>query len=302
MDRVDNEKWSLFCPTSSGLNEVYGKRSWTCTPGTRRRSATSGASTPRPLAQTARLPGRDRRALHALQGRLQRKVQPEEPGLIKSSNLCGSRRVFVKDEVDVVTGFSPCRRSWRGPVLRLRRLPRDGQVGYQVEPGHRRNMYPVEEAQRSNERHRPIGLGVQGLADCLIQCTSPTTRQKGSPSTEDLRSDVPRGDGGVVGTRSRRAPTDLSGRRVGGHLPVRPLETDKICGRLYKEDEWEQLKAKVVKDGVRNSLLVAPCDRDHVADHKAFTESFSPLPSVLTAPAHALRRFRLSTRSLFARW
>ena len=162
--------------------------SWTCTPGTRRRSATSGGQRPRPLAQTARLPGRDRRALHALQGRLQRKVQPENLGTIKSSNLCTEVVEYSsKDEVAVCNLASLSLPAFVGEDRCFDYADFHATVKLATKNLNRvidRNMYPVEEAQRSNERHRPIGLGVQGLADASSRCTSPTTRQKGSPSTE----------------------------------------------------------------------------------------------------------------------
>merc|ERR1739838_1133632 len=118
------------------------------------------------------------------------------------------------------------------------------------------NFYPVEEAKKSNMRHRPIGIGVQGLADAFILMRFPFD----SPEAKKLNKEIFE----TIYYGAMEASCELA-EKLG------PYETYAGCPvskGIFQFDmwkvtpsnlwDWAALKAKVAKHGVRNSLLLAP--------------------------------------------
>ena len=121
------------------------------------------------------------------------------------------------------------------------------------------NYYPVPEARNSNMRHRPVGLGVQGLADAFIKLRLPFT----SPEARQLNKDIFE----TIYFAAVTASCDLA-KRDGAYETFKgsPISEGKFQFNLWgvTEDElsgrwdWKALRKEVMKHGVRNSLLVAP--------------------------------------------
>merc|ERR1711962_921317 len=118
------------------------------------------------------------------------------------------------------------------------------------------NLYPVEEARRSNMRHRPIGIGVQGLADAFILMRFPFD----SPEAKKLNKQIFE----TIYYGAMEASCELA-EKLG------PYETYPGCPvskGIFQYDmwnvtpsdlwDWAALKEKFAKHGVRNSLLLAP--------------------------------------------
>lgn len=118
------------------------------------------------------------------------------------------------------------------------------------------NFYPVEEARRSNMRHRPIGIGVQGLADAFILMRFPFD----SPEAKKLNKQIFE----TIYYGAMEASCELA-EKLG------PYETYPGCPvskGIFQYDmwnvtpsdlwDWAALKEKVAKHGIRNSLLLAP--------------------------------------------
>merc|ERR1711972_965478 len=138
-----------------------------------------------------------------------------------------------------------------------------------------RNYYPVEEARRSNMRHRPIGLGVQGLADAFLMMRLPFE----SEGAKKLNSDIFE----TIYYAACEASCDLA-------VLEGPYETFKGSpasqGKLQFDMwnvtpksgrwDWASLKARIVKHGLRNSLLVAPMPTASTAQILGNNESFEP--------------------------
>lgn len=138
--------------------------------------------------------------------------------------------------------------------------------------------YPVEEARRSNTRHRPIGLGVQGLADAFIKLRLPFESEAAqklnrhifetiyfaacSASVELARCDGPYETFQGSPASEGKLQYDLWG--------VTPTRTDL---------DWAGLKAAVVRNGMRNSLLVALMPTASTAQILGGNESIEPLTS-----------------------
>lgn len=138
-----------------------------------------------------------------------------------------------------------------------------------------RNYYPVEEGRRSNMRHRPIGLGVQGLADAFLIMRLPFESEVAKRLNEDIFE--------TIYFAACEASCELSERDgpyetfAGSPASKGQLQFD-LWGRTPKSGryDWAALKAKIVKHGLRNSLLVAPMPTASTAQILGNNESFEP--------------------------
>merc|ERR1712054_393749 len=138
-----------------------------------------------------------------------------------------------------------------------------------------KNYYPIEEARRSNMRHRPIGLGVQGLADAFLIMRLPFESEAAKKLNEDIFE--------TIYFAACEASCELAERD--GHYETFPgspaskgqLQFD-LWGRTPKSGRWDwtALKAKIEKHGMRNSLLVAPMPTASTAQILGNNESFEP--------------------------
>ncbi|RKO87124.1 ribonucleoside-diphosphate reductase large subunit, partial [Blyttiomyces helicus] len=118
------------------------------------------------------------------------------------------------------------------------------------------NYYPVKEAKRSNLRHRPIGVGVQGLADAFIKMRMPFD----SPEAKQLNIDIFE----TIYFAALEASCDLATEKG----PYTTYEGSPVSKGVLQPDmwgvtpsdrwDWPALRARIAEHGVRNSLLVAP--------------------------------------------
>merc|ERR1712217_961491 len=138
-----------------------------------------------------------------------------------------------------------------------------------------RNYYPVEEARRSNMRHRPIGLGVQGLADAFLMMRLPFE----SEGAKKLNSDIFE----TIYYAACEASCDLAVLE-GSYETFQgsPASQGKLQFDMWNVTpksgrwDWAALKARIVKHGLRNSLLVAPMPTASTAQILGNNESFEP--------------------------
>jgi ribonucleotide reductase alpha subunit len=155
------------------------------------------------------------------------------------------------------------------------------------------NEYPSEKARKSNMRHRPIGLGVQGLADVYMRM--------GLPFTSDEAKDMNRKIFETIYLGAVEESMDLGDRwgcyeTFHGSPASRGLlqfdlwdgGMDGCAGGLMWRDEWMALKARLVAagkegtlrgGGLRNSLLVAPMPTASTSQILGFNECFEPITS-----------------------
>merc|ERR1712194_283020 len=138
-----------------------------------------------------------------------------------------------------------------------------------------RNYYPVEEARRSNMRHRPVGLGVQGLADAFLMMRLPFE----SESARTLNKEIFE----TIYYAACEASCDLAvleGPYETFHGS--PASKGKLQFDLWNVTpksgrwDWAALKERIVKHGLRNSLLVAPMPTASTAQILGNNESFEP--------------------------
>merc|ERR1712151_1225505 len=107
--------------------------------------------------------------------------------------------------------------------------------------------YPVEEARHSNMKHRPVGLGVQGLADAFLMMRLPFESEKARKLNTEIFETI------------YYAACESSCEQAGSPASKGQLQFD-LWGKTAHSGrwDWDSLKARIVKHGLRNSLLVAP--------------------------------------------
>ncbi len=288
MQRVEeNGEWSLFCPNEApGLDKCYGKEF-------------------EKLYAKYEREGRARKTIKAqelwfailesqtetgtpymlFKDHVNNKSNQQNLGTIRSSNLCTEITEFTSpDEVAVCNLAS----------LALPRyvVEENGQkyfdhqklyeVTYQATVNLNKiidiNYYPVPEAERSNRRHRPIGLGVQGLADTFIALRMPFESEEAAGLNKDIFE--------TIYYAAMTASKDLA-KKEG---PYETFEGSPISRGIFQFDmwgvtpssgrwNWEALRNEVVEHGVRNSLLVAPMPTASTAQILGNNESFEPYTS-----------------------
>jgi ribonucleoside-diphosphate reductase subunit M1 len=139
------------------------------------------------------------------------------------------------------------------------------------------NYYPVEEAKRSNFRHRPIAVGVQGLADAFMALRMPFD----SPEAKLLNSQIFETIYHAALTAScKLAQVDGTYSTYEGS-PVSKGILQYDMWKITPTDlwDWESLKAEIGQHGVRNSLLVAPMPTASTSQILGFNECFEPYTS-----------------------
>ena len=143
-----------------------------------------------------------------------------------------------------------------------------------------RNYYPVKEAENSNMRHRPIGLGVQGLADTFIQLRLPFTSDEAKKLNQDIFETL---YFAAVTASMEEAKADGPYQTFKGS-PISKGEFQYNLWGLKDEDlsglwDWAKLRKQVMKHGVRNSLLVAPMPTASTSQILGNNECFEPYTS-----------------------
>ena len=283
MQRVEaDQMWSLFDPNEAqGLYEVYGEKF-------------------NELYTTYENEGKFRKQIKARElwtAILEAQIETGTPymcykdavneksnqkniGTIRSSNLCTEIMEYTNaDEVSVCNLAS----------LALPRYVSSGgfdfQKLYEVTKIVTRNLnkiidgnyYPIPETKTSNDRHRPIGLGVQGLADVFLLLRLPFE----SPEARRLNKDIFE----TIYFASMEASMDLA-KEQGAYSSFAgsPLSEGKFQFDLWQvvpsdRWDWEKLRQEVMTHGVRNSLLLAPMPTASTSQILGNNECFEPYTS-----------------------
>jgi ribonucleoside-diphosphate reductase alpha chain len=139
------------------------------------------------------------------------------------------------------------------------------------------NFYPIEETKRSNMRHRPIGLGVQGLADVFMLL--------GLPFESDMAKMLNKNIFEAIYFGAMTASKDIA--KEAGHyetFPGSPLSEGIFQFDMWNVTpsdrfDWESLRREVVEHGVRNSLLLAPMPTASTSQILGNNECFEPYTS-----------------------
>ena len=283
MERVEADgDWSLFCPNESpGLSDCYGEKF-------------------RELYLKYESDGRQRRTVKAQElwfAIMESQIETGTPymlykdacneksnqknlGTIKSSNLCTEIVEYTApDEIAVCNLAS----------IALPRFVINGkfdhqrlfEITYVITKNLNKvidiNYYPVEEARKSNMRHRPIGIGVQGLADAFILMRMPFDSDEARELNREIHE--------TIYYAAMTASKDLS--KIDG--PYETYKGSPVSQGIFQYDmwnvkpgsrwEWDVLKEEVLKYGVRNSLLIAPMPTASTSQILGNNECFEPYTS-----------------------
>ena len=212
-----------------------------------------------------------------------RKSNQKNLGTIRSSNLCTEILEYTSaDEIAVCNLAS----------IALPMFVKDGEFDHKslfdvtvrvtknLNRVIDRNYYPVKEAENSNFRHRPIGLGVQGLADTFIMLRLPFTSEKAKELNQEIFETL---YFAAVTASAEEAKKD------GPYQTYKdsPISEGEFQHNLWgiKDEElsgrwdWAKLRKTVKKQGVRNSLLVAPMPTASTSQILGNNECFEPYTS-----------------------
>merc|ERR1711957_1043762 len=159
------------------------------------------------------------------------------------------------------------------------------------------NFYPVPEARRSNMRHRPIGLGVQGLADAFLMLRLPFESAEAKKLNEDIFE--------TIYFAACEASCELA-EKLGAYETYQgsPASKGQLQFDLWDAQpksgrwNWAELKEKIAKHGLRNSLLVAPMPTASTAQILGNNESFEPYTQNLYVRRTLSGEFALVNRHL----
>ncbi len=285
MKRIeDNEMWSLFCPNEApGLADCWGEDF-------------------ERLYEKYEKEGKYRKQVKAqdlwfeiLEAQIEtgtpymlykdaanRKSNQKHLGTIKSSNLCTEIIEYTSPDEVAVCNLA----SIALPKFVTEEGKFDHQKLYEITKVITRNLnkiidvnyYPVIEAKNSNMRHRPIGIGVQGLADAFILLRMPFD----SPEARGLNKDIHE----TIYFAAMEASMELA-KKDGAY---ETFKGSPISKGIFQFDmwgvtpdsgrwDWENLKREVKQHGARNSLLLAPMPTASTSQILGNNECFEPYTS-----------------------
>ncbi len=283
MKRVeDNENWTLMCPNECpGLADTYGEEF-------------------EKLYTQYEAEGRGRKTVSARElwdDIVESQIETGTPymlykdaansksnqknlGTIRSSNLCTEIMEYTaEDEVAVCNLAS----------IALPKFIEDGEfnhqllfdVAYQVTKNLNRiidyNYYPVPEAKRSNMRHRPIGIGVQGLADAFILMRFPFDSDEAKKLNREIFETIYYG--AVTASKDLAKEEGAYETFEGSPISQGIFQFDMWGTTPTNRWEWDVLREEVKEHGVRNSLLLAPMPTASTAQILGNNECFEPYTS-----------------------
>ena len=214
-----------------------------------------------------------------------RKSNQKNLGTIRSSNLCTEILEYTSEDEVAVCNLAS---------IALPMFVKEGKFDHQelfdvtkrvtrnLNTVIDRNYYPVVEAENSNMRHRPVGLGVQGLADAFIMMRLPFTSDEAKKLNQEIFETLYYA---AVTASMEMAIEEGPYSSYKGS----PMSEGKFQYELWgiKDNElsgrwdWDALRKQVLKHGVRNSLLVAPMPTASTSQILGNNECFEPYTSNL---------------------
>jgi ribonucleoside-diphosphate reductase alpha subunit len=282
MERVDaNGDWTLFCPNEApGLQDAVGEDF-------------------KALYERYEAEGRGRKTVkaqklwfHILDSQIEtgtpylcykdaanKKSNQQNLGTIKSSNLCVEIVEYSDAHETAVCNLAS---------LSLPAFVKDGafdfaklrEVAYTAIANLNRvidiNYYPIPEAERSNKRHRPVGLGVQGLSDVFAMLNMPWESEEAALLNKRIFAHMY-----YAAVQSSVDLTAKEGRYetfVGSPASHGKLQYDLWNIQPYQDEglDWDSLTNDVRRIGLRNSLLIAPMPTASTSQILGNCECFEP--------------------------
>jgi len=284
MKRVEaGDTWSLFCPHEApGLHTTYGKEF-------------------EELYEKYEREGKHRKVVKAqdlwfkiLESQIEtgtpyllykdaanEKSNQKNLGVIQSSNLCTEIMEYTAADETAVCNLASIALSKfviNGRFDHQKLFEVTKTITYNLNKIIDLNYYPIPEARNSNMRHRPIGIGVQGLADAFIMLRMPFESEEAKGLNKDIFE--------TIYYAALTASMELA-QRDGTY---QSYEGSPISQGIFQFDmwgvkpesgrwDWEALRSEIIKNGVRNSLLLAPMPTASTSQILGNNECFEPYTS-----------------------
>ena len=324
MERVKAEgKWSLMCPDKcKGLSDVYGDEF-------------------KELYEKYEREGKYTKQINAqdlwfkiLEAQIEqgvpyilykdaanKKSNQKNLGTIKSSNLCAEVLIYSSPEetgvcnlasiclpsyVNISSGDSSERAFDFDKLHEITKV-----ITKNLNKVIDKNFYPVEKARRSNLKHRPIGIGIQGLADVFIQLRYPFESDEAKQLNKDIFETIYHAAVEAsmeLAKKRRKVINDIKNinykildediknyvneferdianpKYIGAYSSFEgcPMSQGLFQFDLWEDAkpstryDWDKLRADVIEYGVRNSLLISPMPTASTSQIMGFNESFEP--------------------------
>ena len=201
-------------------------------------------------------------------------------GTIKSSNLCTEIMEYTSDDEVAVCNLAS---------IALPKFVAEGkfdheklfEVAYKVTKNLDsvidQNYYPIPEARNSNMRHRPIGIGVQGLADAFILMRFPFESEEAKALNKEIFETIYYA--AVTASKDLAIENGPYETWKGSPISEGKMQFDLWGVTPTDRWEWNVLKEEVMQHGVRNSLLLAPMPTASTAQILGNNECFEPYTS-----------------------
>jgi ribonucleoside-diphosphate reductase alpha chain len=283
MKRVEeNGDWNLFCPHEApGLHECWGEafeKLYTQYESENRARKTVKAQDLWFAILDAQIETGNPYLLY--KDAANSKSNQQNLGTIKSSNLCTEIIEYTDANEVAVCNLAS---------LALPRFVIDGKfdhqrlfdVTYQVAINLNRiidnNFYPVEQARNSNLRHRPIGLGVQGLADAFILMRYPFESEEAKQLNKDIFETIY--FAGLTASKDLAIKEGAYETFPGSPASKGILQFDMWNVTPSARWDWASLKTEIKQHGIRNSLLLAPMPTASTSQILGNNECFEPYTS-----------------------
>jgi ribonucleoside-diphosphate reductase alpha subunit len=284
MKRVESGgNWSLFCPdTAKGLSDCYGEE-FEALYTKYEEEGLATSTVPAADVWKAILKSQTETGTPYMlyKDACNAKSNQKNLGVIKSSNLCTEIIEYTnKDETSVCNLASIALPKYVDMETKTFDYDKLHEITKIVTKNLNRvidrNFYPVETARRSNMKHRPIGLGVQGLADVFILCGLPFDSEESRlmnahifetmyHAALEASSELAEVEGSYESFRDSPASK--------GILQPDMWEGEtKFSGRY----DWDAMRERVKNKGLRNSLLMAPMPTASTAQILGNNECFEP--------------------------
>tara|TARA_B100000767_G_scaffold12299_1_gene11887 strand:- start:10320 stop:12569 length:2250 start_codon:yes stop_codon:yes gene_type:complete len=284
MKRVEEGgDWSLFCPDRApGLSDCYGDE-FEALYTKYEEEGLANATVPAADVWKAILKSQTETGTPYMlyKDACNAKSNQKNLGVIKSSNLCTEILEFTdKDETSVCNLASIALPKYVNKELKTFDFAKLHEVTKIVTKNLNRvidrNFYPVETARRSNMRHRPIGLGVQGLADVFILCGLPFDCEDSRTLNAHIFETMYHA---ALEASSELAEVDGSYDSFAGSPASEGiLQPDMWTGdvKFSGRYDWDAMRERVKTKGLRNSLLMAPMPTASTAQILGNNECFEP--------------------------
>ncbi|GAA5963128.1 hypothetical protein JCM3765_003617 [Sporobolomyces pararoseus] len=294
MKRVEeNGDWPLFCPAEApGLHEVYGDEfEELFTKYEQEGRAKKVISAQKLWYAILEAQVETGNPFMLYKDAANKKSNQKNLGTIKSSNLCTEIIEYsAPDECAVCNLASIALPSFiKDGVYDFQKLHDVVKaVAFNLNRIIDVNYYPVKEAENSNMRHRPIGVGVQGLADAFMALRlpfdSPEARQLNLQIFETIYHAAIESSCDMAKEYAETHPGEdgwYPSFKKNGGAPASRGELQFDLWGVTPTDlwDWTELKEKVVKHGLRNSLVCAPMPTASTSQILGFNEAFEPYTS-----------------------